>query len=314
MESWIAEVTGARRARRGARLASLWSGYGEIVRVHLEGGPAPTVVLKSVTPPASRAHPRGWASERSHARKLRSYAVEAAFYRSFAARSGARVPKAYGVEEAPGAWRFVLEDLDAAGFPERRRAPSHAAVDVDGCLAWLAAFHATFMGAAPEGLWPEGTYWHLATRPDELATMEAGPLRDAAAALDRVLAESRFRTLVHGDAKLANFCFGAAGVAAVDFQYVGGGCGMKDVAYLFSCLDAATLERHAARYLDGYFGHLRDALAATEYDPAAVEASWRPLLPVAFADFERFLAGWAPDHPKRDAFAQAMTEQALRSL
>ncbi|MEO0321924.1 MAG: phosphotransferase [Myxococcota bacterium] len=311
METWIAEVTGARSARRGERLASLWSGYGEIVRVHLEAGPAATVVLKRVAPPTTRAHPRGWGTDRSHARKLRSYAVEAAFYRGFAARSRARVPALHAARDAAGQWNFVLEDLDAAGFPERRRTASHD--DVDGCLAWLAAFHASFLGEAPEGLWAEGTYWHLATRPDELAAMAPGPLRDAAAALDEALVRCPFRTLVHGDAKLANFCFGPAGVAALDFQYVGGGCGMKDVAYLFSCLDTATLERHAAGYLDRYFAHLRTALDDTAHDAGAVEAVWRPLLPLAFADFERFLAGWAPEHPKRDAYAAAMTEQALRS-
>ncbi|MEM1418314.1 MAG: phosphotransferase [Myxococcota bacterium] len=312
METWIAEVTGARRARRGERLASLWSGYGEIVRVHLEGGPAPTVVLKSVTPAQANAHPRGWASSRSHARKLRSYAVEAAFYRSFAARSRARVPTGYGVKEVPGGWRFVLEDLDAAGYPERRRALSDA--DVDGCLAWLATFHATFLDVEPRGLWAEGTYWHLGTRPDELEAMAPGPLRDAAAALDRALSRCRYRTLIHGDAKVANFCFGPAGVAAVDFQYVGGGCGMKDLAYLFSCFGSAQLEAGIEGYVDRYFAHLRSALEASAHDVGDVEAEWRPLLPLAFADFERFLAGWAPAHPKRDAFAQAMTERALGSL
>jgi len=76
----------------------------------------------------------------------------------------------------------------------------------------------------------------LATRPDELDALEDCPLKAAAVTIDRRLANSQFQTFVHGDAKLAKFCFGAdrRQVAAVDFQYVGGGCGMKDVAYLIS--------------------------------------------------------------------------------
>ena len=53
---------------------------------------------------------------------------------------------------------------------------------------------------------------------------------------------------MHGDAKLANFLFTSdhSQVAGVDFQYVGGGCGMKDVAYLLSCLDEDACDTHAA--------------------------------------------------------------------
>jgi hypothetical protein len=41
---------------------------------------------------------------------------------------------------------LVLEDLDAAGFGERRRRVSET--EVRACLDWLAAFHATFLGQA----------------------------------------------------------------------------------------------------------------------------------------------------------------------
>jgi hypothetical protein len=64
---------------------------------------------------------------------------------------------------------LVLEDLDAAGFPGRRTAADETRMRA--CLHWLAHFHATFIGEPPEGLWPTGTYWHLATRPDELEAL-----------------------------------------------------------------------------------------------------------------------------------------------
>ena len=93
------------------------------------------------------------------------------------------------------------------------------------------------------GLWECGSYWHLGTRPDELAALEDGPLKTTAPLIDQALRQSQFQTIIHGDAKLANFCFArhhntanGSTVAAVDFQYVGAGCGIKDVTYfLGSC-------------------------------------------------------------------------------
>lgn len=314
---WICEVTGATTARRGERIQSLWSGYGELLRVQLSGAAAQSVVLKRVQAPRRMRHPRGWDGERSHRRKLRSYEVEAAWYRDWSARCDARcrVPACLAVEGADGEWRFLLEDLDAAGFADRRGDPS--AAERGRCLAWLAEFHALFLDARPDGLWPSGTYWHLATRPDELAATRHPALRRAAPALDARLAGARHRTLVHGDAKVANVCFAADAVAAVDFQYVGGGCGVQDVAYfLSSCLDAEGCEAHAAAHLDAYFVCLREALArhAPRVDAGAVEAEWRALYPVAWADFYRFLAGWSPGHWKLHGYARRLTEEALRGL
>ena len=106
----------------------------------------------------------------------------------------------------------------------------------------------------------------------------------------RQLRAARFPTLVHGDAKPANFCFGPAGtasVAAVDFQYCGGGPGIVDVAYL---LHGASSEAMATA-LDHYFARLGAALPA-QVDRADLEAEGRDLFPVALADFDRFLAGW----------------------
>jgi hypothetical protein len=319
LDSKVATVAGAAAAHPRERLQSLWSGYGAIWRYELEAGPAPSVVVKSVTPPAESRHPRGFSSVFAHARKLESYRVEQNWYENYSARCGrdCRVPRLFGAH-CPGASSlFVLEDLDAAGFPVRAHTPTRA--QVRACLRWLATFHATFLASESTGLWPVGTYWHLATRPEELSVMPEGPIKASAARWDSLLAECEFLTIVHGDAKLANFCFSSDGdsVAAVDFQYVGTGCGMKDVAYFFSsCFDEDECEKRTADLLNDYFSFLRSALkgrlAAREL--TILEEEWRGLYPVAWADFVRFLLGWAPEHFKLHGYSRKRTEQALRLL
>jgi len=175
------------------------------------------------------------------------------------------------------------------------------------------------MGAQPDGLWPTGAYWHLATRPDELDALDDGPLKAAAEAIDRKLAASAFQTFVHGDAKLANFCFSDDGrqAAAVDFQYVGGGCGMKDLAYFIgSCLDESDSERMEQELLDRYFALLQAALthAGKSLDFGALEEDWRSLYPVAWTDFHRFLQGWSPGHWKLHRYSERLAREVLDSL
>jgi hypothetical protein len=317
LESRLRALTGASGVEVGERLQSLWSGYGELRRARLEGAAMAEVVVKAVEPPELGRARRDDPETRSHRRKLRSYEVELAFYRDYAARCDerCRVPRPVALEAQGGRSLFVLEDLDARGFPARRSRVSEA--ERDRCLAWLAHFHATFVGASPEGLWKTGTYWHLDTRPDELAALAERALRNAASAIDLRLKGAKFKTLVHGDAKLQNFCFGSHGVAAVDFQYVGGGAGIKDVAYfLSSALSPRECERHADACLDRYFAELRSALAfrAPGVDAPALEAEWRDLYPLAWADFYRFLLGWASGQYEYDAYSRSQVRSALDAL
>ena len=88
--------------------------------------------MKHVSPPTATSHPRGWHTDHSHQRKLKSYAVETQWYREFANRCGesCRVPECLAVEVCGDEVTMVLEDL-----------------------------------------WESGTYWHLQTRPDELAVL-----------------------------------------------------------------------------------------------------------------------------------------------
>ncbi|MEL6544900.1 MAG: aminoglycoside phosphotransferase family protein [Myxococcota bacterium] len=315
------EATGASSVSQVDILQSLWSGYGQIVRCHLvyqdDEGPR-SVVLKHVHWPTEVNHPRGWSTDRSHLRKVKSYQVELEWYQHWAHRCDdpCRVPKWLLSETLDDGVYLVLEDLDAAGFDGRRNHAS--AEDIHACIRWLAHFHARFMHEKPTRLWSTGTYWHLDTRPDELARLDDPALRDAAAPIDAKLAGSPFQTLVHGDAKLANFCFSKAGsVAAVDFQYVGGGCGMKDLAYFVSsCLDQDECERQESTLLALYFETLRAAIKAEawEIDVDAIEKDWRSLYPVAWTDFFRFLQGWSPGHWKIHSYSRRLANEVLATL
>jgi len=310
-KSFILELTGASALTVREVIQELWSGYGKIIRVELEKASIPSVVVKLVEIPATTKHPRGWNTEIGHERKLKSYRVETNWYRNYSKMSGARLPECLGIEEHNGSTLMVLEDLDAAGFPLRKKSLSWP--QMKQCLKWLAKFHASYMGVQPEGLWQLGTYWHLATRPQEWEALKDQKLKEAAPLIDAKLNGCSYQTLVHGDAKLANFCFSEEGdVAAVDFQYVGGGCGMKDLAYFVgSCLNENECARLESQILDGYFGFLQEALPERN---EALEEEWRSLYYLAWADFHRFMKGWSPGHWKINSYSERVTREAIASL
>lgn len=310
-KSIILQKTGASSLQEKEVIQSLWSGYGKIIRVALQGSPLKSVVVKNVQLPKQRNHPRGWNSDIGHQRKLKSYEVETYWYKNYSNQSKARLPKFLAIAQENDEVLMVLEDLDEAGFSLRKQNLSW--LEIEGCLQWLANFHASYLGKDTIGLWEVGTYWHLATRSQELAVLEDIPLEKAAIAIDDKLNNCNFKTFVHGDAKLANFCFSKNGqVAGVDFQYVGGGCGMKDVAYFVgSCLYEEDCERLESKILDTYFTHLHKALGDKN---EALENEWRALYHVAWADFHRFLKGWSPGHWKINSYSERITKQVIKNL
>jgi aminoglycoside phosphotransferase (APT) family kinase protein len=252
---------------------------------------------------------------------MHSYQVEAHWYQDYAHRCGrdCPVPECLAVDALEDETVLVLTDLDAAGFHVRKE--SAAMADMRACLNWLASFHATFLNNAADSLWECGCYWHLDTRPDELAALEDVPLREAASRIDQALRQCRYQTIVHGDAKLANFCFtdnaASPAVAAVDFQYVGRGCGMKDVAYFVgSCLREADCETLEGPLLDFYFARLGEYVHQCHpgVDRAQLEGDWRALYDVAWADFHRFLKGWSPGHWKINSYSEQLTRRVIERL
>lgn len=310
-KSVILQKTGASSLFEKEIIQSLWSGYGKIMRIGLKGAPVESIVVKLVQIPKHARHPRGWNTDIGHQRKVKSYKVETTWYDTYSANSAARLPQCIAIETQYDEVLMVLEDLDEAGYPSRKQALKWE--EIANCLAWLAQFHASYLGCVPDGLWEVGTYWHLETRPHELAALDDLRLKEAAHAIDEKLNTCTYKTFVHGDAKLANFCFAKDGqVAGVDFQYVGGGCGIKDVAYFIgSCLNEHDCERLEARILDTYFHHLQNALKEHH---EALEHEWRALYRVAWADFHRFLKGWSPGHWKINSYSERITAEVINRL
>jgi hypothetical protein len=309
--SIILQSTGATSFSEAGVIQDLWSGYGKIIRIQLENASAQSAVIKHVHWPEIKNHPRGWNSDLGHQRKLKSYQVETTWYQQYSERSQARLPHCYAFERQDDEVLMVLEDLDASGFPLRKSSLQWH--EIEAVLAWLAKFHASYLGQEPTGLWEVGSYWHLETRPQELAALSDQRLKEAALAIDEKLNSCHFKTLVHGDAKLANFCFAQDGaVAGLDFQYVGGGCGMKDVAYFIgSCLNEKECERLEGKILDSYFEKLQGALPAKNKD---LENEWRSLYRLAWADFHRFLKGWSPGHWKINSYSERLTAEVIKNL
>ncbi len=313
----IIEVTSASGIIDKQLVQTLWSGYGAIRRYQLEGGEYPSVIVKHIEWANGTDHPRGWNTSFSHQRKLKSYQVESYWYQHHSQQttSHCKVPQLYHSKVLESGLLLVMEDMDHSGFDLRCDPETVNLEQMKEVLTWLAHFHATFMGTLPEGLWQVGTYWHLDTRPDEWEEMQNINLKVAAKAIDARLSSAKFQTFVHGDAKLANFCFKETDeVAAVDFQYVGQGCGMKDVAYfLSSCFEEEECERHEHMLLDHYFNELKLVLKPA-FDFESLKAEWMTLYPYAWADFYRFLDGWSPGHWKMHSYSKRLTQQVLIDL
>lgn len=341
------------------QLQELWSGYGAIVRC-LSVKHNKTYIVKVVSENTDGTpHPRGWNTSASHQRKLVSYQIEAHFYQHYSHLTDidCYTPKLLAIKKLianekphksdnlPAGQLLVMEDLDALNY--NHRVTTATWQHVQQGIKWLAYFHAKFMRtnedsaqfltlsssssssnecSETDGLWPIGSYWHLATRQDELAGMSHScvmscELKQAAARIDAQLNSACFQTIIHGDAKLENMCFNLKQqrVAAVDFQYVGHGVGVKDLAYFIgSAFNNDDLVAYEDKVLELYFEQLNRALKKynkhTLINTEQLEAEYRLLYPLAWADFHRFLLGWNPKSWKVNDYMNHMSQKALSNL
>jgi thiamine kinase-like enzyme len=160
----------------------------------------------------------------------------------------------------------------------------------------------------PTGVWDQGCYWHLDTRQQEFQSIPRSwsQLRGVADQVDAVLKGQRadgsetncHQTLVHGDFKSANLLWNGGKCCAYDFQYVGKGLGVRDLAYMFaSAVDIDVLEadggeeqllRHYHSALQGELHRHGKADAAQRYSYEVMVAQFEACV----VDYVRFMAGW----------------------
>ncbi|PAJ75266.1 hypothetical protein CJF42_06355 [Pseudoalteromonas sp. NBT06-2] len=294
-------------------IQSLWSDFGQLLRVELLDALMKSVIVKCIKVPTEISHPKGWHSDLSTQRKLKSYQVESTWYQEYSKLCATKVAKSYVSKTLNHETVIILEDLACCHFLPLKYDVSSK--QIKQCLNWLAHFHAQHLQVNPKNLWQIGSYWHLATRVEELAAMNDSDLKAQAHNINTLLNKCEYQTIIHGDAKLANFLFNNEGAAAVDFQYVGGGVGIKDVMLLLSSMPQ-TLMKNETVYLDFYFAKLAKYLSRYHdyIDALDVCKQWRSLYKFAWADFVRFLKGWSPNHFKLNQHSLAITELALIEL
>ena len=300
----ILSKTHAKKLDNISDVQTLWRGYGKIIRANLDNQP---IIIKFI------ACPESVESDVSHERKIKSYNVEINWYQNFNMKIlASHSPNFVASGQADNNKFLILEDLKPSRFETKKHI---SWIEIKLCLKWLANFHAYYLNHSRDGLWNKGTYWHLQTRQDEFHKMKDQRLKGLAIKVDEGLTNSTYKTLVHGDAKLANFLFSSNQVSAVDFQYVGGGVGVKDLAYFLSSLfDEDQLERNENQCLTIYFHYLVEALSSfhPHIDPSSLEKEWRELYPVACFDFYRFLNGWNPDHYKLNKYSESIIERVCK--
>ncbi|TMO69697.1 phosphotransferase [Pseudoalteromonas aurantia] len=298
---------------------ALWSGCGEVIKADIDNQHA---VIKFSSVPDTLEHPNIRQSLFAKARKAKSYCVERHFYQLYAPRLPycTATPELLWADECGSENILVFKDFTTQGF--------HAVEGVDleavgNIVAWLARFHATFLWCdiepEPEHtkLWEQGGYWHLATRPDEYEKMPKGDIKRYAVDLDNRLVSQKYRTLIHGDAKQANFAIKQNAVMGYDFQYVGKGVGLQDIMLLFTSVFSSEQQHvYEEPLLALYFSELHAALK-TRYDidiKREIESQWRGAWPIIWSDFYRFLLGWKPNHLKINNYMKRQVNVVMSEL
>jgi Ser/Thr protein kinase RdoA (MazF antagonist) len=165
-------------------------------------------------------------------------------------------------------------------------------------LSYLAKFHAINWGLQVEGLWEEGCFWQLGTRMDELNYLDRswkryGLDRDMAVRIHELVRRLPHRTIVHGDAKAANFFWfkDDSTIGGYDLQYCGMASPMRDIAYMLGCsMQEHLIEEYEETLLRHYHTQLMSHLS-TEHAADFTFEVMQSAYDLCVCDLVRFMCG-----------------------
>ena len=113
-KNYLLKTTNSSACKEIEVIQSLWSDYGKISRYQLVDSSLDRVVIKHISLNQSSVHPRGWNTNNSHKRKVKSYEIETHWYEKWSQNcsTSCRIPKFIGsFSEGHDQW-IILEDLN----------------------------------------------------------------------------------------------------------------------------------------------------------------------------------------------------------
>lgn len=298
----------------GKPLKQLWSDCGGLYSARLRDE---NIVIKASRVPSSIKHSRIEQSSVAKNRKAWSYENELSFYQrhSDVLAEKKLTLQCFAVHQFNDSCYLALNNFESMGF---RNLTCVNMSEIKAVISWLAKFHAHFLQINNQEGFERGGYWHLNTRPDEYIKMNDSMVKSCAHVINERLKNSDFQTIIHGDAKLANYAFDHENaVLGYDFQYVGTGIGLQDLMlFLVSTLNSDSLYANHELLLSDYFCvlHLETASYLSIEQQNSLESQWRALWPLVWCDYHRFLLGWKPDHERINDFLLMMSDRAIKSL
>lgn len=206
-----------------------------------------------------------------------------------------------------GFWWSRVEDLDSSKLvlppleQAKRENPSGNSVWLNGGYTYLATRRSEYQNLVhdSDSEWSEALTQPVNNRNKSIAELVATFLAPSTSTETPI---TRYQTLIHGDVKSENLFTNTPGdqVAFYDFQYVGLGLGVCDLAKFFTCSvplemlvpseyvpDVLAMDEGERKLLERYWSNLKK-VGGKEYEWGLFVRHWE----TALVDWLRFQASW----------------------